>query len=345
MRRPRGRRLLLDLLAFYAFSHSLPRLYLRRARTITSIVMARHALFPETALDMESQPGESNDIDSLDDKEDELDALLATLAKWNSNKDEVQDTHNGSNASYSDHEERIADELQEWRKRHAEVLPFSQWLPEDKAAFDVWARKFVTALIPENLLPKVDLEETKKNLLNAPPQLEEAANEFWSDLRDETAAEMLLQTLLQRKDTNVDHPFWSMDYDTQIRRLVNLGSVREIANEYATEADRAKFLSRYGDYLMEGVQFDHLVRDPNGPIVGSDLGELLQGKYDIKPNDRFVLRKLDHKEDEAAKEARSLYRAWNKLKAGRANYEEKLFQKGLLGISYEAVLKPKNPSS
>jgi hypothetical protein len=302
--------------------------------------MARQALFPETISDVLLQPDESGNIDK---EEDEIDALLATLATWNSKNNEVNsDTSDDFKLSTSSasHDERLVSELQEWRRKHTDQLTFDQWSQEEKTAFDTWVKKFVVALAPETALTAVDLEETKKNLLEKPPQSKESANEFWSQLRDETAAEMFLQNLLESKDTRDHHPFWSLDYQTQIQRLVNLGTVREIANEYATETDRSKFLARYGGYLLEGIRFDHLIRDPNGPILGSDLGDLLQAKYEIKPSDRFILRKLEYTEDEASEEARRLFQAWNKLKAGRANYEEKQFQKGLLGLSYEVKQKP-----
>lgn len=310
--------------------------------------MARHALFPETTLDLIKSPAVGiDDVDSEDDNdnEDELDALLATLATWNSKDDEdklnKEDVFSQS-AHGSSNEENLADEIQQWRRKHADDAPFSSWSQEDKTAFDVWVKKFVTVLLPDTALQSVNLEETKKNLLDAPPQTRESANEFWSHLRDETAAEMFLRNLLENKETkDSDHPFWHLDYPTQVRRLVNLGTIREIADEYSTEASRSKFLSRYGDYLIEGVQFDHLIPHPDGPIVGSELGEQLLKKYDIKPSDRFVLRKLIHDEEGASQKARSLYQAWNKLKAGRANYEEKLFNRGLLGLSYEATNEEK----
>jgi hypothetical protein len=202
-----------------------------------------------------------------------------------------------------------------------------------------WLQSYVIALVPESSIGAVDLEETRKNLLESPPLTRDSSNEFWNSIRDDTSAEVFLHTLLRDKDDNSDHPFWSLDYSTQLERLVNLGSIGEIANEYASEADRSKFLSRYGDYLLEGVRFDHLVMDPNGPILGSELGQHLQVKYKINQSDRFSLRKIHYGEDdfgtEASARARSLYRAWNKFKAGRANYEEKLFQRKRLGLKYE----------
>jgi len=198
---------------------------------------------------------------------------------------------------------------------------------------------FVSAQVPESSLGRVDLEVTRKNILETPPQEKEEADDFWDGLRDETSAEVFLQSLLKENNKNGnDHPFYELEYQAQLERLVNLGAIREIANEYATEADRSKFLTRYGDYLLEGVQFDHLIPDSSGPIIGSDLGQHLQEKYDVDPADRFSIKKLRYGADsfnsKASQNARVLYMTWNKLKAGRAHYEEKLFQKHLLCLSY-----------
>ena len=197
------------------------------------------------------------------------------------------------------------------------------------------------------------MEGTRKALLASPPQSREESDLFWDKICDETAAEIFLQQLLSEKKDSKDvssssstlHPFWQLDYSQQLERLVNLGAIREIADEYAKESDRGKFLARYGDYLLEGLELDHLVSNPAGPIRGSDLGEELMKKYKISPNERFHLESIPYGTDEfgtqASSRARDIYRAWNKLKAGRAHYEEKLFQKGLLGLSYNSNPKKK----
>jgi hypothetical protein len=170
-------------------------------------------------------------------------------------------------------------------------------------------------------------------------QCHRSSNEFWVHIKDETNAELFLQSLLAERKEDADHPFWDLDYQTQLERLVNLGTIGEIANEYTTEVDRSKFLTRYGDYILEGVQFDHLISDPSGIIMGSDLGRHLQEKYKISPADRFSLKKLSYGtnnfDSRASRNARSLYMEWNKLKVGRAHYEEKLYKKGLLGLTYD----------
>ncbi|KAL3916433.1 MAG: hypothetical protein SGILL_005180 [Bacillariaceae sp.] len=272
------------------------------------IVMARHALFPETILDsIEMSVGE--DVEEMDaataEGDDDIDALLATLSGWSPDDDKSGRESRKSSFSFesSSYGDALTDELQSWRKQNMET-PYDKWTEEKKQEFNT----------------------------------RESANEFWHNLRDETSAEVFLQQMLAQKGDS-SHSFFELDYATQLERLVNLGSVGDIANEYASEADRSKFLSRYGDYLLEGVKFDHLVLDPAGSIQASDLGQQLTEKYKINRTDRFSLHKIRYGADEfgteASERARDLYKAWNKLKAGRANYEEKLFQKGRLGLKYE----------
>eukprot|EP00532_Pseudo-nitzschia_australis_P007800 CAMPEP_0168174496 /NCGR_PEP_ID=MMETSP0139_2-20121125/6538_1 /TAXON_ID=44445 /ORGANISM="Pseudo-nitzschia australis, Strain 10249 10 AB" /LENGTH=662 /DNA_ID=CAMNT_0008092657 /DNA_START=130 /DNA_END=2118 /DNA_ORIENTATION=- len=314
------------------------------------IVMARHALFPETIIESDFQAAVDDESDSMSDEtmgraEDDLDALLATLdglEGWNSSdSDEGQLSETATKAnndSSSSLEEKLTEELQAWRTQHVEQH-YDDWAEEKKQEFMSWLETFVASQVPESSISRVDLEETRKNILETPPQQKEEADDFWNSISDETSAEVFLQSLLQENKIGSEHPFFDLDYQTQLERLVNLGAIRELANEYATEAGRSKFLTRYGDYLLEGVQFDHLIPDSSGPIVGSDLGKHLQEKYDIDPSDRFSLKKVrfgtEGFESNASKNARMLFMAWNQFKAGRAHYEEQLFKKGLLGLSYE----------
>lgn len=113
------------------------------------------------------------------------------------------------------------------------------------------------------------MEATRVALLSVPPQSKEDSDKFWESVRDETAAELFLQKMLSSKSVEGDsHPFWQLDYPLQVERLVQLGCIREIADEWASDSDRSRFLSRYGDYLLEGVELDHLIPDPQGPIRG-----------------------------------------------------------------------------
>lgn len=216
----------------------------------------------------------------------------------------------------------------------------------------LWVEDFVSSVVADSsALAAVDLETTRRNLLSVPPQTKDEVDSFWEKIRDEASAEILLQKLLDDRASSTtsakdEHPFWQLDYQTQLQRLVNLGTIGELANEYSSEAERAKFLTRYGDYLCEGLDLDYLVPDPNGPILASkDLGQTLIKAYKIEPDQRFRLQKMKHGEQgddvvvgsmtmEAAHRARNLYKAWNTLKVGRANYEEKMFTHGKLGLTY-----------
>jgi len=201
-------------------------------------------------------------------------------------------------------------------------------------------------LTPDSALDKVDLEATRKALLASPPQSKDDSDKFWEAVQDETAAEIFLQKMLSAKNVKEggsggddSHPFWQLEYSKQLERLIQLGSIRDIADEWASEGDRSRFLARYGDYLLEGLELDHLVPDPQGPIRGSDLSERLQTHHQIQATDRFRIEKLAYGTDAfgtaASKRARELYKAWNRFKTGRAHYEEKMFQRGLLGLTYE----------
>jgi len=302
------------------------------------IVMARRALFPETVLDAQESILAEDSKDEPAEDDENLDELLATLAGWSAE----DKTNSNADASLESFSSSVADDLQSWRAQH-HATPFDDWPQEKKQKFNYWLQTFVSSHVPETSLGSVDLEETRKNLLEPSPQNKDSAYDFWGNLRDETSAEIFLQKLRQDNSNEKDHPFWDLDYGSQLRRLVNLGTISEIANEYSTETQRSKFLSRYGDYLLEGVSFDHLVLDPSGPISGSDLGPQLQEKYEINHADRFSLQKILYGKDEfgseASQRARVLYKAWNKLKTGRAHYEEKQFQRGLLGLTYDEIDK------
>lgn len=200
-----------------------------------------------------------------------------------------------------------------------------------------WLEEYVGALATDSHASEVDMVGTRNALLSAPPRSQDDSNVFWESIRDETAAAVFLQELYSEKNDS-SHPFWQLKYEQQLERLVELGSIREIADEYSKESDRSLFLSRYGDYLLEGLELDHLVPDPTGAIRGNDLGDALMKKYKVAPSDRFRLKRIKYGTDEfgttASERARDISRSWNMWKTRRAHYEEKLFQKGLLGLSY-----------
>ena len=202
---------------------------------------------------------------------------------------------------------------------------------------------YVKSLAPEDSLARVDLDATRESLLASAPQTAEDTAKFWESIRDKTAAEVFLDRLLSlgppEDATESQRIFWELPYETQLDKLVNLSTIRELVDEYTAPSDRMKFLTRYGDYLLEGVALDHLIEDSNGPITGADLGARLAKQWKVEKDDRFRIERIPYGVDsfgtEASKRARDLYRAWNAFKAGRAHYEERLFKHGKLGLRYE----------
>ena len=198
------------------------------------------------------------------------------------------------------------------------------------------------------------MDETREALLSGTPQTEEESDSFWSGLQDETKADLFLQQLLQKGPpdglTETEKVFWTLPYAQQLEKLINLGAVRPLFDEYMPDEERADFFRRYGDYLLDGVELDHLVPDPQGAVTGMDLGIEAIRAWGIRKEDRFKLVKLPYRSgladkddvtdgdgsDAAMERSRALYRAWNQHKAGRARYEESLFVRGDLGLSYGA---------
>jgi len=93
------------------------------------------------------------------------------------------------------------------------------------------------------------------------------------------------------------------------------------------------FMERYGETLLEGMEIEHLVSDPNGNITVDDIGdESLLSKQKVRPDERFSVKMVPYGTDEfglsRSEKARALYRAWNMQKAGRARYAENLFKAG-----------------
>jgi hypothetical protein len=93
------------------------------------IIMARHALFPETMLEEDPMVHDGDDEEEAA-AEDDLDAVLATLGGWNveEKKDDV--------SSAGDEILEMTTELQEWRAKNVST-PYDSWSDEDTKAFEV----------------------------------------------------------------------------------------------------------------------------------------------------------------------------------------------------------------
>jgi hypothetical protein len=111
------------------------------------IVMARHALFPETMEDgdEEEEIDQGEDIQDAEKKvEDEIDQLLATLGGWN------KDDKNGKKWKFGDDDDddagdagkrddtvfQLTNQLQEWRARNVETV-YEKWSSEEQDQFTV----------------------------------------------------------------------------------------------------------------------------------------------------------------------------------------------------------------
>lgn len=186
---------------------------------------------------------------------------------------------------------------------------------------------------------KVDTAATREALLAEPPMQRDESEAFWSNIRDETQAEIFLSSLLAKAGPDSDESvatFLQLPHDVQVRKLVDLGTLRPLFDEYTPESVRLSFLRRYADVLLEGTEVEHLVSDPKGPITSDDLGSDPALLDENDKEKRFRIEKIKYGTDEfgtaSSQRARTLYRAWNEHKAGRARYEEALFKKGKLGL-------------
>jgi hypothetical protein len=98
------------------------------------IVMARHALFPETILDDEDVA--QNEDPGDDSVDDDLDALLATLGGWNTDESKKHDWKEEDTATSDDKILELTAQLQEWRAKQVKS-PYENWSEDQKTAFTV----------------------------------------------------------------------------------------------------------------------------------------------------------------------------------------------------------------
>mmetsp|Transcript_11806 Transcript_11806/g.25518 ORF Transcript_11806/g.25518 Transcript_11806/m.25518 type:complete len:779 (-) Transcript_11806:91-2427(-) len=316
--------------------------------------------------------------------EKSIDELLASLG-------ELDDDDDGSSWKFDDEEEEekkaeeeaaadgddvdekmasILDELQVWRERNVSS-PYEVWDADRKSEFDRWIENYVATLYPDADASTVDKEATRKSLLSERPVDTDKTKEFWTRVRTETEAEAFLRdyrtaareklqslneataTLAEEdKTTQSDlEAILSVPFDTQLEKLVKMGTLRPLLDEYAPSADRKSFFEKYSPIFLEGLEMEHLVPDPEGPIGLDDIGSDLREEFsrDWTPGGavadgkepRFSIRMVPYGTDEfgstRANRARELYRLWNEHKANRARFEEALFKRGHLGLEENGV--------
>ena len=215
-----------------------------------------------------------------------------------------------------------------------------------------WLSEYLSLVTTESD-GEVDIAATRDALLSEPPLSRESSESFWSQVQDEADAEILLHNLrekgvptkieggseseAERKSREALEVFLSLPYEKQLRQLISLGTLRPILDEYYKESDRMKFMDRFGENLLEGMEIEHLVSDPDGNISMEDLGKDFFLKRDnIDANTKFSIKKIQYGTDDygmpRSEKARMLFRAWNMHKAGRARYAESQFKKGKIPL-------------
>lgn len=195
---------------------------------------------------------------------------------------------------------------------------------------------------------KVDMDKTRIALLSEPPVSKDESENFWGQIQDEGRAVALLDSMIKDGPppgaTVLQSTFWELPQVEQLNRLLNLGELRPLLDEYTKESDRLRFLQRYSDTLLEGVKLEHLISDPSGPIVAKELPDHVRVTLRVGDEERFRLERREYKsvdDLQALEKSRELFRAWNTHKAGRARYEEKLFRTNRLGLRYDESSKDK----
>eukprot|EP00557_Chaetoceros_sp_GSL56_P004804 CAMPEP_0176490124 /NCGR_PEP_ID=MMETSP0200_2-20121128/7695_1 /TAXON_ID=947934 /ORGANISM="Chaetoceros sp., Strain GSL56" /LENGTH=660 /DNA_ID=CAMNT_0017887393 /DNA_START=14 /DNA_END=1996 /DNA_ORIENTATION=- len=321
------------------------------------ISMVRSTLFPETLVEDVMDVTDDEDMLENDDEMSEKDAtersideLLASLGGYDNNSggksgDDVSNENEDMNSRIS----KMIDSLQDWRAKNQE-LPYDQWENSTKESFNIWLADYIN-LVSSEMDGQVDLKATREALLSEPPRYRDEAEAFWSQLSDETDAEIFLHHLtkqgapskkegessMEKRIREDFETFLSLPYSKQLSQLISLGTLRPILDEYCSEEERLTFIERYGETILEGMEIEHLVSDPNGTITVDDIGDDdLISKQDIVRDQRFSIQMIPYGTDEfglrRSEKARALYRAWNMHKSGRARYAEIMFKAGKMPL-------------
>jgi hypothetical protein len=237
-----------------------------------------------------------------------------------------------------------------WQLLHRRSRPFSS--PQQE-----WIEKYVSTLSSESSTSDIDLEATRKALLSQPPIDSASSKDFWTNIRNETEAENFLQDYRSKAEKKLSslgdaaslsesdkalhselQAILDVPYERQLRKLVNMGAIRPILDEYIEDSDRQDFLEKYSSIFLEGLELECLVPDRNGPIALDDLGPSLREEFAAlhSPEERFRIEKIAYGTDEfgteRAQRARDLYRMWNEHKSNRARFEEAMFRKGFMNL-------------
>jgi hypothetical protein len=223
----------------------------------------------------------------------------------------------------------------------------------------------------------VDKEATRLSLLSERPIDAKKTKEFWSSIGSETGAESFLADYRANAECKLNS-LWALEgpteednklhadaeleallsvpFDVQLGKLAVMGMLRPILDDYALGRMRRAFLEKYAYVFLEGLEMEHLVPDPDGPIGLDDLApdlckELSSGwrppsdAPESSPSNggggggeepRFAIHMVAYGTDEYStarvERAREMYRMWNEHKSNRARFEEALYKRGHLWL-------------
>ena len=195
---------------------------------------------------------------------------------------------------------------------------------------------------------EVDLEETRNALLADPPFYQDQSDNFWDAIRDESAVEEYVEKLAQQyaDEEDIEDPsmvdFLRLPKKTQVERLMQLSTLRPVLDEYTPETKRTAWMLRYGQQFLQDVKVEHFVLDPvEGTITGEQvmnvLGEDVEGivKDGLYRVDMVPFGMLEEENNATIAKAQAGVRElWQRHKSGRAEYEERMFKRSLLGVRY-----------
>lgn len=325
------------------------------------IVAVRETLFPETVLDRRLERAVMEEDDELEEeevqklysdtpkkehKEKTIEELLASIGGLLSPGSTDEMSAYQEKETFADEDDfdlavdNLVDQLQNWRRKNMET-PYDKWTDVDKNNFSSWMKDYVSILTSDADEDQVDFDATREALLSQPPVSRDESEAFWSQVEDEGLASVLLDNM--RKDgpppgASILHAaFWDLPKEEQLERLLNLGALRPLLDEYTSDESRLDFLQRHGNTLIAGVPLEHLVPDPDGPVRTSDLGPDIAQNLGFPENSRFRLEIMPYQAVSglsAQEKTRALFQAWNLHKSGRARYEEQLFRTNRLGLRY-----------
>jgi hypothetical protein len=304
------------------------------------IVAVREALFPETGGSLVAQQ-EDEENDEIEEEEistsgKTVEELLASLGALKVTDDAAKTSVPQEQEPVPHDLDQVVDQLQVWRQKQLKS-PYAQWSSEEQTSFDSWLRNEYVAHVMPGSQGEIDFTATREALLSDPPIDSRAESDaFWDALQDERTARVWLEEHSEERLPAAAAPwipagFWKLAESEQLERILNLGALRPLLDEYATPSGRAAFLQEHLATLLTGVPLEHFVRDDLGPIEASEIG---------KKEGRFCMEKQAFGEN-----ANVVLQAWNQQKAGRAKYEERLFQTGRLGLRYSDKLPSENEIS